>query len=55
VQWKWARAGAQTGRSDILSSAEYTTATPFNFAFVISMGRVKNYWHHVKYSKLLAI
>lgn len=55
IQWKWVRAGAQTGRVDILRSPDYKKATRYNSLFPIAMSAVKDYCHMVEYPKLLEI
>lgn len=54
-QWKWVKAGAQTGRQDVMSDPEYSTSQPFNSTFPTAMTTVKDYWHLTEYPQLLDV
>lgn len=55
VQLRWTRAGAQTGRVDILQSPDFLNAEPFNHLFPEAMARIEDYWRLVEYPELLRI
>lgn len=55
IQEKWVAVGAQTGRTDILTSDAYTKVNTFNKFFPTSMSRAKDYWHLAEYPQLLDV
>jgi len=55
IQEKWLAVGAQTGRTDILTSPDYVQANTFNQFFPVAMSRAKDYWHLAEYPQLLDI
>lgn len=55
IQEKWVAVGAQTGRTDILTSDAYVKVNTFNQFFPTSMSRAKDYWHLAEYPQLLDI
>jgi multiple sugar transport system substrate-binding protein len=54
-QTKWVKAGAQTGRMDVMNDPSYSTSQPFNATFPTAMTTVKDYWHLIEYPQLLDI
>jgi multiple sugar transport system substrate-binding protein len=55
IQEKWVAVGAQTGRTDILTSDAYTKVNAFNQFFPTAMSHAKDYWHLAEYPQLLDI
>jgi multiple sugar transport system substrate-binding protein len=55
IQEEWLKVGAQPGRTDILTSPEYTKVNDFNQFFPTAMGTVKDYWHLAEYPQLLNV
>jgi multiple sugar transport system substrate-binding protein len=55
IQEKWVAVGAQTGRTDILTSDAYTKVNSFNQFFPTAMSHAKDYWHLAEYPQLLDV
>jgi multiple sugar transport system substrate-binding protein len=54
TQEKWSELGGYTCNKKVLASQKFLNATPYNRAFMESMGMVKDFWVTPEYSDLLA-
>jgi multiple sugar transport system substrate-binding protein len=53
VQKRWGELGGYTCHAEVLASAEFRNATPYNEAFYQSMFMVKDFWAVPEYAELL--
>ncbi len=53
TQKKWAELGGYTCKRQVLESAEFQNATPYNKAFYETMFKVKDFWAAPEYAELL--
>jgi len=55
AQTKWAQLGGVPARNDVLNSAAFTDALPYNHVFTESVPRLKDFWNLPEYAKLLNV
>ncbi|MEI8346498.1 MAG: extracellular solute-binding protein [Pseudomonadota bacterium] len=55
VQQKWGKLGGYTCNKNVLNSADFLNAMPFNRPLMESMGMMKDFWAIPEYSKLLKV
>ena len=55
IQAEWAALGGYTCNKAVLETDEFLEATPFNPAFAVTMGMVKDFWNIPEYAQLLEV